>query len=117
MNNKSFTHYLTLISTIFILILVSLNLFRTSSNLKESKQKIDSVLEEIKAANTIITEQSNAISELQKLNNELNKKVLKIDSTNYLIKKNIDANFNNANTNLANIKKSIEDIKKLEGPK
>lgn len=111
MENKSITQYAILFSAVFLIALMFINLFKTSNSLKESKQKIDNALNEIKESNALLKEQSTVISDLKKLNDELNKKVFSVDSINRVIKKNIDANIYSANKNILYIKGKIDSIK------
>jgi uncharacterized protein YoxC len=100
---------LVILSIIFII-----NLIKGSSNLKESKKLIDTMMLEVKESREIIKKQDTTIKELQKLNHELAIKVNKVDSANNSIKTNIERSLLKANQNINEIKNTISNIKTIE---
>ena len=114
MENKNIIQYCVFVALSLLLILGVINFFKGSNNLKESKKIIENVLNEVKESKEIIKNQAAIIDTLQKLNRDLAIKVNKVDSTNTLIKKNLDVSFYNANKTISDIKKTVDDIKTIQ---
>lgn len=114
MENKNIIQYSIFAALILLCVLGLINFFKNSGNIKESKQLIENVLNEIKESKELIKKQAITIDELQQLNKELSLKVNKVDSTNNLIKHDIDASFKVANKTISDIKKTVDNIKPID---
>lgn len=110
MEKKNFIQYLLLTVLIIMGVVALSNFFKTSNNLKESQQLIENVLKQVAESKALIQHQALTIDELKKLNSELTAKVASVDSTNRVIKRNLDVNFSSANRTLIDLKKTIESI-------
>jgi hypothetical protein len=91
-----------------------LNLFNHPANLKDSQKLIENVIKEVRESKEIIKNQQKNIEDLKELNKELAVKIKQVDSTNTLIKSNLDNNFIKTNRTINDIKKTVDDIKPVE---
>lgn len=110
MEAKKIIFYIVLVAAGFIALVGIIQLTKVNSNLKASRQAIDSVINVVKESKMIIQKQAGTIDKMQQLNLDLYRKVNESDSINKLIKQSIDIKLNNANKTLKDIKKEIEEI-------
>jgi hypothetical protein len=110
MEYKNIVQYIILAAVVFLSIVGIVDMLKPQTELKASKQQIDSVLKIVAESKKIISKQAQTIDQMQKLNSELYVKVQRTDSMNRIIKMTIDAKFSNTTNSLKDIKKEIENI-------
>lgn len=107
--------YALIIGIIFIAVIASLNLFKTSSSLKDSKALVENALLKIKETDSLLKEQGVLLDSLKQLSDTLITRTKNIDSLNAVMKKSIDYNFNSANKNLSKMSEVISNIHTSNG--
>lgn len=114
MDNKN-NYQLVIIIALFCLIALGvLNVFKSSSNLKETKKIIENVLDEVKETKNLVDSQKRIIDELNSLNDDLKKKINELEISTQGMKKSVDNNFNSTNKTINEIKSTVDRIKKIE---
>ena len=97
METKNILQYIILTAVVFLSIIGIINLLKPSPVVNDSKQTIDRVLKIVTESQEIITNQTQTIDWLQKMNTDLYVKVLKADSINKVRKSTIDNKLNTTN--------------------
>jgi formylmethanofuran dehydrogenase subunit A len=110
MESKNIVQYIILAVVIFISITGLINLTKVSTNIREARRTMDSVMYVVKDSKKIIEQQSRTIDTLQKLNTTLYQKVQVTDSLNKVIKWTIDTKFSTTTKSLRNIKQELDNI-------
>jgi hypothetical protein len=110
METKNILQYIILAAVVFLSIVGIINLLQPSPIQNNSKQTIDSVLKIVTESKEIISNQTQTIDKLQKMNADLYVKVLKADSINKVIKFTIDTKFSLTNKNIKDLKQELKNI-------
>ncbi|WP_028978951.1 hypothetical protein [Sporocytophaga myxococcoides] len=113
MENRNIILYV-LCAAVALICIQGFFLLKQSSNLRESREILTHVLNEVRASRDIIEAQRVTIEDLKKESKALVLKVNEVDSMNTVIKKNLDANFNNANKTINEIRRTVDGIRSIQ---
>jgi hypothetical protein len=101
----------------FIVIIGTVNSFRTSRNLINAKTSIDSALVLAERSNAILEKQGITIDSIRKTNANVLAAMGAIESQNKFIRESIAWKFKQSSSDLDSIRKLIEDMGEIIPPK
>ena len=93
MNDKSRFRLLTLALLGLLVLLLLADLFKTSHDLRISSRLLKDAMEKTEKSSEIVRRQDSLIMELRNMNLQLSEQIRKLDSTNKLIQKDIDMDY------------------------
>lgn len=110
MNDKKQFRIITLALLGILVLLLLAGLFKTSHDLRISARLLKSAMEKVEESSVLVRHQDSLIRELREMNLQLSVQIRKMDSTNRLIQKELDAGFRNAGRNISTIKETLDKI-------
>lgn len=110
MNDKKQFRMITLALLGFLIVLLLAGLFKTSHDLRVSARLLESAVKKAEESFTLVKHQDSLIRTLKEMNLQLSEQIRKMDSTNRLIQKELDAGFRNAGLNISTIKETLDKI-------
>lgn len=110
MNDKKQFRIITLALLGILVLLLLAGLFKTSHDLRISARLLKSAMEKVEESSVLVRHQDSLIRELREMNLQLSEQIRKMDSTNRLIQKELDAGFRNAGRNISTIKETLDKI-------